>query len=71
MTAIMKSVEDERIPPVKGKVRASAFIMALVCKPSTDSQGNDTTECFFATHIDINGLVPKWAVNLGARSAPT
>jgi hypothetical protein len=23
------------------------------------------------TNVDINGLVPKWIVNIGARSAPT
>lgn len=70
-TAIFKSVEDDRIPPMKGRVRATCHIMAMCCKPDTDSEGNDITHCMLVTNVDINGLVPKWIVNIGAKSAPS
>jgi hypothetical protein len=72
LTAYLKSIEDDRMPPIKGKVRATTHLMAMVIKSDTDpSSGKDISHCMFLANIDINGLVPKWAVNLGARSAPT
>ena len=70
-TSYMKSVDDARFPPVKGKVRATCHIMALVCKPGTDENGKDVTHMMLVTNVDINGLIPKWVVNLGARTAPS
>lgn len=69
-TSYCKSIEDPRFPVLKSKVRATIHIMALVCRPLKDSEGNDQTECMLVTNVDINGLVPKWMVNLGARSTP-
>lgn len=69
-TSYMHSVEDERFPPVKGIVRATCHIMILVCRPSVAEDGSPATEMMLCTNIDINGLVPKWIVNLGARTAP-
>jgi hypothetical protein len=44
MTTICTSVEDDRMPPFKGKVRATAHVMGFVMKPAgTDSEGNDLT----------------------------
>jgi hypothetical protein len=40
-TSYMKSIEDPRFPVNKSKVRATVHIMALVCKPSKDLDGND------------------------------
>ena len=62
-----KSIEDDRIPPMKGRVRATCHIMAMCCKPDTDSDGNDITHCMLVTNVDINGLVPKWIVNASGR----
>lgn len=70
MTAIFKSLNDPRFPSLKNRVRATVHIMALVCKPGKDEKGNDTTQVMLCTNIDINGLVPKWIVNLASRSAP-
>jgi hypothetical protein len=66
-TSYMKSVHDDRLPPVKNKVRATVHIMALVCKPI----GEEKTEMMLVTNVDINGLVPKWVMNIGARTSPS
>lgn len=71
MTAICRSIEDDRMPNFKNKVRATAHVIAMVLKPDTDAKGNDLTHCMLLTNVDINGLVPKWIVNIGARSAPS
>jgi hypothetical protein len=72
LTAYCHSIEDDRMPPMKGKVRATSHIMAMVFKPDTDPvTGKDITHALLLTNIDINGLVPKWIVNIGARSAPS
>jgi len=72
MTAYFKSIEDDRLPPMKGKVRATCHIMAIVCKPDKDPEtGRDLTHCMLVTNVDINGLVPKWIVNIASKSAPT
>jgi hypothetical protein len=71
MTAYLKSIEDERFPPIKGKVRATCHIMAIICKPDKDADDNDITHCTLVSNVDINGLVPKWIVNMAAKSAPT
>lgn len=70
MTALMKSCVDDRIPPAKNKTRATVHIMAIVCKPDTDAEGNDITHCMMVINTDINGLVPKWIVNMASRTAP-
>ena len=70
MTVFFKSIVDERFPEMKHRVRATCFIMALVCQPGKDEQGNDISNCMLVTNIDINGLVPKWIVNIAARSSP-
>lgn len=71
MTAYFKSIKDDRLPPLKGKVRATIHIMAIVCKPDKDPEtGEDITHCMMINNTDINGSVPKWIVNLAARSAP-
>lgn len=69
-TSYMKSIEDPRFPLMKNKVRATCHIMALVCKPGVEN-GQDVTHMTLITNVDINGLVPKWIVNLGARTAPS
>lgn len=72
MTAYFHSIEDDRMPPMKGKVRATCHIMAMCLKPDKDPQtGKDITHAMLVTNVDINGLVPKWIVNIGARSAPS
>ena len=70
-TSYMKSIEDPRFPPLRNKVRATCHIMALVCKPDKDAQGKDVTHCMLVSNIDINGLVPKWIVNFGAKNSPS
>lgn len=71
MTAIFKSVKDPRFPPIKNRVRATCHIMALVIKPGKDEAGKDVSHLMLVTNIDINGMVPKWIVNIAARSAPS
>jgi len=72
MMAYFKSIEDDRLPPMRGKVRATCHIMALVCKPDKDHEtGEDLTHCMLINNTDINGLVPKWIVNIAARSSPS
>jgi len=70
-TSYMKSIEDPRFPEMKNKVRGTCHIMALVCKPGLDEKGEDVTHCMLVTNVDINGFVPKWVVNIGARTAPS
>jgi hypothetical protein len=69
-TSYMKSVEDPRFPQLKNRIRATIHIMALVCKPDKNAQGEDITHCMLVTNIDINGTVPKWIVNFGAKNSP-
>jgi len=71
-TLYMKSIEDERWPTaLKGRVRATCHIMVVVIKPAgKDAEGNELTNVMLLVNTDINGLVPKWIVNLVARSAP-
>jgi len=46
--------------------------MTLVIKPAgKDKNGKDLTSVMLCTNVDINGLVPKWIVNLIAVSAPS
>jgi len=71
MTAIFKSVKDPRFPSIKNRVRATCHIMALVIKPDKDESGKDVSHLMLVTNIDINGMVPKWIVNIAARSAPS
>lgn len=70
-TLYMKSITDERFPVGKGRVKATCHIMVLVVEPAgQDKDGNDLSRCMLTTNVDINGLVPKWIVNLVSRSAP-
>jgi len=69
-TVHMKSAVDARFPEFKGKVRGTCHIMALVCKPDKDVNGNDVTHCMLVTNLDVNGMIPKWMINLGARTSP-
>jgi hypothetical protein len=54
----MKSAVDARFPEFKGKVRGTCHIMALVCKPDKDVNGNDVTHCMLVTNLDVNGMIP-------------
>ena len=71
VTLFYKSIDDERFPVMKNRVRATCHIMALCCSPAKDESGKDILNCMLVTNIDINGLVPKWIVNFAARSAPS
>lgn len=71
MTCIQKSVVDDRLPPIPGRVRATGHLMVMCCKPDTDKDGKDLIQCTLITHVDINGLIPKWIVNIGAKTSPT
>lgn len=71
MTALQRSITDERMPEMKGRVRATAYMMVMCCKPGVDANGDDEIHCTLMTHIDINGLVPKWVVNIGAKASPS
>lgn len=71
-TVYMRSVDekDSKFATNPGNVRATCHIMTLVVKPQKYPNGEDYVSCMFCTNIDINGLVPKWIVNIAARSAP-
>lgn len=71
MTSCCYSILDERFPVMKNKTRATVHIMAIVGKADVDQKtGEDLTHCMLLVNTDINGLIPKWIVNIGARSAP-
>jgi len=65
------SIEDERFPVMKNRVRATCHILGWIGKPAKDDKGRDYLDCMIVTNVDINGLVPKWIVNFAARSAPS
>ena len=68
----MGSTDDQSTYPTgDGKVRATCHIMLLVLEPGgKDKQGRERVKAMLASNIDINGLVPKWIVNLASKSAP-
>lgn len=71
-TVYMGSVDDQsKVATVDGKVRATCHIMLLVVEPAgKDKKGRERVRAMLASNIDINGLVPKWIVNLASKSAP-
>jgi hypothetical protein len=69
--AVFKSIEDDRIPHVKGKVRATVHLIGILTKPDKDPKtGEDLVHMMMLTNVDINGLIPKWMVNIAAKQAP-
>jgi len=45
--------------------------MLLVVEPNgKDKDGNDICKAMLCSNMDINGLIPKWIVNLASKSAP-
>ena len=70
MSISLQSVEDPRMPVQKNKVRAHVYNQLLVVKPLEPVDGKERCEVLLVNNIDINGLVPKWIVNLAARTAP-
>lgn len=69
--AIFQSIEDDRIPHQKGKVRATVHLIGILTKPDKDPQtGEDIVQMMLMSNVDINGLIPKWMVNIAAKQAP-
>ena len=58
------------MPERKGRVRADCHIMAMIGKPDKDANGNVCMQAMLITCIDINGLIPKWIVNLACQTSP-
>jgi hypothetical protein len=45
--------------------------MLLVVEPNgKDKDGNDICKAMLCSNMDINGIIPKWIVNLASKSAP-
>lgn len=70
-TLYMKTIEDPAVQETKGNVRATCHIMTLVLEERKDKDGNPQLRAMLCSNIDINGLVPKWIVNLASASAPS
>jgi len=58
-------------PLVKGRVRADIKVVAYIFTPLNDLEtGDEVCDCFMITSVDINGLVPKWIVNMASIDVP-
>jgi len=55
---LLKSVQDERIPPRKGFVRAHVFVTGYLIQ----SNGDDSV-LYYLTQTDFKGKIPAFAVN--------
>ena len=58
-------------PLVKGRVRAEIKIVGYIITPLNDLvTGEEVCDCFMVSSVDINGLVPKWIVNMASQDVP-
>eukprot|EP01016_Furgasonia_blochmanni_P005571 TRINITY_DN1216_c0_g1_i12.p1 TRINITY_DN1216_c0_g1~~TRINITY_DN1216_c0_g1_i12.p1 ORF type:complete len:203 (-),score=45.97 TRINITY_DN1216_c0_g1_i12:433-1041(-) len=60
-----KSIEDSKIPPVDGYVRANVLAGGWVLRPI---EGGAKTQAIYCFKVDPKGFIPKTVVNWGARS---
>lgn len=59
--------QSEEKPLVKNRVRANIKVVAYIISPVQDLEtGDEVCDCFMITSVDINGLVPKWIVNMAS-----
>ena len=65
----VRSIPDaEEYPVSSSKVRATMIILGMVFTPRFDEKTLEAyTEVFMVNCCDINGLVPKWILNLSIR----
>ena len=57
-------------PETFSPCRANMYISAFVFKPVTNEHGEEHTEMFMVTQVDINGWVPKLIINNFSASKP-
>jgi hypothetical protein len=62
-----ESVEDRRMPPIKGVVRMPFFRGHFYLKPTADRRG---TEVEYQVHANPGGLLPDWIANRASREIP-
>ena len=63
--------DDGEMPQIPKRVRATMHIVGFIMEPKVDAvTREDYCDVFMLTSVDINGLVPKWIVNMGSSSVP-
>lgn len=62
----VESVEDEKIPVAKGKVRANMYCGETMIRPGREGQ----TEVEMILFVDPKGFIPAWLVNIFQKSLP-
>ena len=69
---IAKSLPEHKELPIDGsKVRANMVISGFIYRPKIDEKtGEEHTEVFLVTSVDIGGWVPAFFVNQAAGSGP-
>ena len=61
-------INDEK-PLTRGRIRATIKVVAYIITPVNDLvTGDEVCDCFMLSSVDINGLVPKWIVNLASKN---
>jgi hypothetical protein len=61
--------QNEEKPLDKKRVRATIHKIGYIVKPITCKKtGDQHCEIFMINSVDINGLVPKWIVNLASKN---
>ena len=57
------------MPLNKKKVRATINKIVYIIKPFNDPKtGQEHCEIFVMSSVDINGLIPKWIINLASKN---
>lgn len=57
-------------PNIPGRVRATIHVVAYIVQPLTDlTTGEEVCDIFMLSSVDINGLIPKWVVNMASKNA--
>ena len=66
-----KSLPDHpECPTTYSPVRAKIFISAFIFRPKVDEAGQQTTDFFMVTQVDVAGWIPKTLVNTFSTSVP-
>lgn len=56
-------------PEQPNKVRAKTYLIGFILRPMIDKKtGQEHTEFFGCNSVDPCGMIPKWAINLSAKS---
>ena len=71
ISVFQKSLPDHpEYPHQSGKVRAFMNMVAMVFRPVKDENGNESTDVFLVTSVNVGGWLPSALVNSVSASVP-